>query len=78
MATQPEFEGMPEPAGQLYVAGSVGVPEGFLDDISAAQIGDTFSFSGSFELRQVGEQKKKETGTSRFIKLQIVKAGPLT
>ncbi len=70
---QTELEGMPDPAARLYVAGSVGSPEGLLKGIGKSQIGQERTLTLRVEIKEVGDQKQRQ-GRAAFVRFQVVEA----
>ena len=70
---QTELEGMPDPAARLYVAGSVGSPEGLLKGIGKAQIGQERTLTLRVEIKEVGDQKQRQ-GRASFVRFHVVEA----
>ena len=68
---QDELDGMPEPSARVYLSGSVGAPEGFLDGITKAQIGKERRFAATVEIKEVGDQKQR-SGRGHFVRFALV------
>ena len=74
---QAELDGMPQPAGKVYLSGAIGAPEGFLDGITKSKIGEQRQLVINVELVAVGDQKQ-QGGRGHFARFAAVELVSIT